>query len=240
MSRTASKTAEFHASLAELMRAGSPVDLSVATKPAEVEIEQVGGIHDSALFELPDGHVAVRADIAVTNQTTRTIDVIDIELRTPWVGSLWDWLKPQRIRFQGRARLESSFEVYQFPGKYGLQLPCEDVINHVLLGRRRLPGRCQVEGWPLGIGGRMPVELRHGQWLDLSLAIIGSDHREYATTIQLWTERLDPRPKTVTPRSSLFEQDALPRERLRAPRYGRLSQKGPGLGSAPGCHPGRM
>jgi len=213
MSRTALKTAELHASLAELKRAGSPVDLSVAPKPDDretVEIEQVGGIHDSAIFELPDGHVAVRADIAVTNQTTRAIDVIDIELRTPWVGSLWDWLKPQRIRFQGRAKPDSSFEVYQFPGKNGLQLPYEDVINHVLLGRRRLPGRCQVQGWLLGIGRRMPAELRHGQWLDLSLVLIGSDHREYPSTIRLWTERLDPRPKMVTPRTSLFEQDALP------------------------------
>ncbi len=214
MSKTALKTAELHESLAALKRAGSPVDLSVAPKRDDretVEIEQQGGEHDSALFGLADGNVAVRADIVVTNQTSRAIDVIDIELRTPWVGNRWDWLKPERIRLQGRAKREKySFEVYQFPGKYGLQLPYEDVINHLLLGRRRLPGGCQVKGWLLGIGGGMPAELRHGQWLDLSLTLIGSDHREYATTIRLWTDRLDPRPKTVTPRTSLFEQYAPP------------------------------
>jgi hypothetical protein len=236
MSRTALKTAELHASLAELMRAGSPVDLSVATKPEErekVEIEQVGGIHDSEVFELPDGRVAVMADIAVTNQTTRAIDVIDIELQTPWGDSLWDWLTPQRVRFRG-AKREGSYQAYQFPGKCGLQLPYEEVINHVLLERRRLPGKRRLEGWLLGIGGRMPAELRRGQWLDLSFAIIGSDHTEYATTIQLWTERLEARPKTVTPRTSLFEQEALPPREVTRTAVRTASQSGPGSGSAPG------
>lgn len=220
MSRTALKTAELHASLIELMRAGSPVDLSGATKPDEmgqVEIDQVGGILESAVFELEDGSVGVRADIAVTNLTTRAIDVIDIELQTPWIGSPWDWLKPRRFSFQDRAKRKWSYQAYQFPGDCGLQLPCECVINHHLVGRRRLPGRCELEGFLLGIGGRMPAELRHGQWLDLSLVLIGSDHREYPSTIRLWTERLDPRPKMVTPRTSLFEQDALPPREVARP-----------------------
>jgi hypothetical protein len=201
MSKTALKTAELHVSLAELMRAGSPVDLSVATKPdnrERVGIEQVGGVHESAVFELPDGRVAVRADIAVTNQATRAIDVVDVELQTPWGDSLWDWLTPRRFSFRGRGKRKCSYQAYQFPGECGLQLPYETVINHVLLERRRLPGGRRLEGWILGIGGRMPAELYHGKWLDLSLTIIGSDHREYATTIQLWTERLEARAKAVT------------------------------------------
>ena len=231
MSSTALKTSKLHASLAELMRAGSPVDLSVATKPDErekVEIEQVGGIYDSAVFELADGRAAIRAAIAVTNHTKRAVDVIEIELQTPWGDSLWDWLTPIRVRFPGRDKREGSYQAYQFPGKCGLQLPCADVINHLLLERRRLPGSRRREGWLLGIGGRMPAELRHGQWLDLSLAIIGSDHTKYPTTIQLPAERLEARPKTVTPQTSRFEREALPPREVARTVLRTASQSGSG------------
>jgi hypothetical protein len=36
----------------------------------------------------------------------------------------------------------------------------------------------------------MPHDLRHGQWLKPTLALIASDHREYIAQIQLWTDRL--------------------------------------------------
>ena len=83
MNKTA-LNARLKASLEELARLGSPVDLSVAVTEVEnekVEIEQVGGVFESHLFELQDGRVACIADIAVTNQTSRTIDLIDVELR---------------------------------------------------------------------------------------------------------------------------------------------------------------
>ena len=34
----------------------------------------------------------------------------------------------------------------------------------------------------------MPHDLRHGQWLKPTLALIASDHREYTAQIQLWTD----------------------------------------------------
>ena len=40
----------------------------------------------------------------------------------------------------------------------------------------------------------MPHDLRHGQWLKPTLALIASDHREYTAQIQLWTDRLEGRP----------------------------------------------
>lgn len=33
----------------------------------------------------------------------------------------------------------------------------------------------------------MPHDLRHGQWLEPTLALIASNHREYTAQIQLWT-----------------------------------------------------
>ena len=50
--------ARLKASLEELARFGCPVDLSVALTGVEnekVQIEQVGGIHESHIFELEDG-----------------------------------------------------------------------------------------------------------------------------------------------------------------------------------------
>ena len=156
MNRTASN-ARLKALLEELAQLGSPVDLSVAVTEVEnekVEIEQVGGINESRLFELEDGRVAYMADIAVTNQTARTIDVVDVELRAPWDDSLFQWLTPLQVKSQGRAKRDCSHSVYQFPGEPGLQFEYGEVINHHLVERRKLPGKRRLEG--LALGDRRP------------------------------------------------------------------------------------
>jgi hypothetical protein len=189
--------------LYELARLGSPVDLSVAVTEVEkerVEIEQVGGIHESRLFELQDGRFACMADIAVTNQTARTIDLVDVEMRASWDDSVFEWLKPLQVKSQAGAKRGRRHAVYQFPRDCGPQWEYGEVINHHLVELRKLPGKRRLEGLLLGIGGLMPAGLRHGQWLDMHLTIIGSDHTEYATTIRLWTERLPARAKIVKAR----------------------------------------
>jgi len=227
-------TAELRTTLEELSRFGSPVDLSVATKAGtkeKVEIVQVGGIHDSMIFELQDGRIACAAAIAVTNLTSRTIYGIDVELRTTWGDTQWDWLQPRRIDSLGRAKGEYGYLEYRLPGKCGLQLEYDQVINHFLFERQRLPSRRPLDGFLVGIGGLMPSELRHGQWLELTVAIIGPDHTEYAKTIHLRTERLEARPKVVKPQASLAKEEA------RSPRAGQDgfwfgSGNRSGLGSA--------
>jgi hypothetical protein len=209
MCKTALSAAKLKASLQELAELGSPVDLSVAATEVEnekVEIEQVGGIYDSKIFELEDRRVACMVDITVTNQTTRTIHVVDVELSTTWGDIQWNWLTPREIKFHDRSKRDCGYLAYQFPGKCGLELESDQVINHSLLVDRRLPSKRPLEGWLLGIGGPMPAKLRYGQWLDLRFAIIGADHAEYATTLHLRTERLEARTKIVKPRTSLFAQ----------------------------------
>lgn len=199
--------ARLTASLQELARFGSPVDLSAAVTAIEnekVEIEQVGGICESHIFELPDGRVAYMADVAVTNQTSRSIDLIDVELHAPWDDGLFQWLTPVEVKLRGRGKQRSSYWAYQFPGKNGLELLHAQVLNHHLLERKKLPGKNRLEGWILGIGGRMPSGLRHGQWLDIQFTIIGADHAEYSTSITLWTERLCSRTNIVKSRTSIF------------------------------------
>jgi hypothetical protein len=213
MSKTALRTAGLHASLEELRRAGCPVDLSVANQPVEkrkVEIDQVGAVQDSMIRELEDGRVAIMAHVAVTNQSSRPIDVVEIELRAPWGEDRWDWLEAQMFSWR-RGRQRHSYQLYKFPGKVGWDFPFDQVINHALVGHCRLPAKHQIDGFLLGIsGGRMPAELRHGQWHGFSLAIITSGRAEYRETIQLWTDRLEARTKAVAPRTRRVEQDILP------------------------------
>src|ERR1700730_17242712 len=63
---------------------------------ADVEIEQVGGVHDSIVFELRSGLSGYVVDMVITNQTSRTIYCRDIELRLPWEDSLFYWMQDPR------------------------------------------------------------------------------------------------------------------------------------------------
>lgn len=138
--------ARLRASLEESARCGSPVDLSVADTEVEdgkVQIEQVGWVHGSHLFELQDGRVACMVDIAITNQTSRTIHVVDVELRTTWEDSFFEWLLP--VEIHTHAKRDCSYSVYRFPGP-GPEFACKEVINHHLLERRRLPAKLPKGG----------------------------------------------------------------------------------------------
>jgi len=193
--------------LEELSQFGSPVDLSVAETRVPMEkvvIDQVGGVFESCVFELESGRAAYMANIAVTNQRTRSLDIIDVELRTPWNDPFFQWLEPVSVESNDRRKRSCSCLVYRFPNKCGLELGYNEVLNHHLLDRKKLPGNRRLEGWLLAIGGFMPPELRHGQWHDMPLTIIGADHSEYTTKIELWTERLQSRRKSVKPRMRIF------------------------------------
>lgn len=211
MSTTAKIT---RALLEELAHNGSPVDMSVADdvhKLNLVEIEQVGGIYFSRLFELEDGRLGFMAGLAVTNHTASAMQVIDVELRSALIDDWFQWLTPVEVRLQVQGRREREFQIYRFPGACGLEIPYDEAINPALLESGMLQPKRRVEGWLVGVGGLMPAGLMRGQLLDLTLAIIGSDHAEYTKALRLWTERLETRPKFARKGSTLFE-GARPRQ----------------------------
>jgi hypothetical protein len=220
MNKTASN-ARFKASLEELARSGSPVDLSVADMEVEnkkVEIEQLGGPCESQILELPTGCVAYMADLAVTNQTSRTIDLIEVELRTPWDDNFFQWLQPEPFKFQLHGKPGRTHSVYHF-AETELRFTSEQVLNRNLVEVRKLR-RGRQEGLLLAIGGRMPAGLRYGQEVDMPLTIIGADHTEYVATIHFWTERLLARPTTVKIRKGIFAEqlaELVEEEAMRAP-----------------------
>ena len=177
MNQTGSN-ARLKASLEELRQLGSPVDLSVVTEVEneKVEIEQIGGMLESHIFQLQNRRVAWMADIAVTNQTSTTIDVIAVELRTPWDNRLLEWLTPLQVKLQGRAKRGNGL-VYEFPGERGLRFAYDEVINHRLLEGKKLSGKRRLEGMLLGIGGFMPDNLLDFHFLVLDLRDHGQVHR---------------------------------------------------------------
>jgi hypothetical protein len=171
---------------------------------AGVEIEQVGGLHESTIFELESGRWGCVIPVKITNQAPKPIYYGDVQLRMPWEDDLFDWLTPIQVPVRSREKRGGrGYQAYRFPGRLGLEFPYKEVANHILLEGRCLSPKRPVTGLLLAIGGLMPDHLQHGQWLDVTLAIIGTDHREYSQQIQLWTERLESRPKPVTRRSGL-------------------------------------
>ena len=191
------------ASLREMDAVGIPVDLSVAE--LDVEIEQVGGVHDTMVFDLRDGRAGYVIDLIITNQMSRPVRCRDIELRPPWVDSEFEWLRDPR-------EMGGDPYNYRFPGKAALELPRDLALNHVLLGGGILkPGGCPRQGWLLGIGSPMPENLRHGAWVEITLAIIAYDHNEYPETITLWVDRLaklERKSSRKVPTESLFANES--------------------------------
>ena len=86
-------------SLRALADSGSPVDISVADTEhgcADVEIEQVGGVHETMVFDLDDGRAAYIMDLLITNQMPRPFRCRDIEPRMSWPDSEFEWLQEPR------------------------------------------------------------------------------------------------------------------------------------------------
>ena len=190
-------------SFEELAALGSPLDFSVVdVDDVKLEIEQVGGVYNSMIFELGTGRAGYMLDVAITNQTSKIIYPIELELRTPWEDDFFEWLTPQPFTIKCRKKRDVSYKAYRFPGKNGLELTCGEVLNHLLQEGKRLTPKRPFHGWLLATGGPMPAHLRHGQWLGVTLAIIGSDHTEYTRKLRLWTERLASQPKPTKNRGS--------------------------------------
>src|SRR5438067_2530781 len=197
-------------SLKELANLGSPVDLAVvATESArdQLEIEQFGNPQDNKIFELEDGRTAYMLGVGLINQASKAMYIDDVELQLPWAERLFEWLLPKTAIFKNRNKAKaSSYERYKFPGKNGLELPIEEVINHALTPDTRLFPRRRVRGWLLATGGPMPKNLIQGAQIRSSLVITTSDHLEHREQILLWTERLQSRPTLPKRRASLFEK----------------------------------
>jgi hypothetical protein len=198
MCRAKFGTSGLRASLKELLQAGCPVDLSVAPEQAgsvtrkKLEIEQVGGALEAAIFQLENGHTGLRAALAITNLTSRAIDLRDVKVEALWDGCGWDWLTSQPVPCRDRRYRKSSYPAYVFPGN-GLQLPPGDVLNRVLFEQCRLPAQRRLQGWVLGIGGPFPRDLQSGGLLRLSFVLVAADHTEYAAKIQFCAERREAR-----------------------------------------------
>ena len=76
--------------------------------------------------------------------------------------------------------------------------------THVRRQGCALQPSCPLTGLLLATGGPLPYDLRHGQWVEPTLALIASNHREYTAQLQLWTERLEVDHKRATRTPNLY------------------------------------
>jgi hypothetical protein len=195
------------AALRELAAVGCIVDLSVAEVPEEntVEIHQGGGVHESMVFELPDGRAGYILDLEVVNQSSKTIYCCETELRMPWEDALFDWLPDpketgrtfsyfRRRRNGRRERVDAASTSYCFSGGAQLEYPRDLVLNHIMVKGCALRPRCPLKGLLLASGGPMPYDLHHGQWLEPTLSITSSSHVAYTAKVDLWVDRLQAKP----------------------------------------------
>ena len=172
-------------------------------RDTRVEIEQIGGTAESAIFELGLGQWGCVISAMITNQTSKAIYPVDVQLRMPWEVELFVWLTPLTVRRSSRRKRDRTYQCYRFSGKSGLEFPYKEVVNHFLTEERPLSPKRPVSGLLLATGGPLPAHVQNGQLLGATLAIVGSDHREYTQQIQLGVERLASRPKPAIRRSTL-------------------------------------
>ena len=78
--------------LEELAAFGSPVDLSVVQEDLSLNIQQVGGVSDSIIFDLPNHRAGYILDIEFLNLRSTTIYLQDLELQLPWEDPWFQWL----------------------------------------------------------------------------------------------------------------------------------------------------
>ena len=212
--------------LRDMAAMGVPLDRSV--DGIDVEIEQVGGVADSIVFDLDDGRCGWMIDLLITNQTSRSIWVRDVDLRPRWPNPDFECL-PDPKEVGGKPY----YYYYRFPGKSAFEMPRDQVINHVLLhGRILKPGR-PVEGWLLGIGNPKPATLLLGVHVEVELAIIAYDHSEYKEKIALWVDPVMTRQQGSSRRIS--REGLYASERSQSPVSPNFDKAGkvPGAESAP-------
>lgn len=191
------RTISLSDSLRELAELGSPVDSSVAanSRPSRLEIEQTGGVAESKVFELENGRMGYMIDLSIVYQASRPAYISDVELRLPWADqdNCFEWLRPHEVALTNRQKKTVRFEEYKFPGKCGLEIELDEVINRTLIEKKVLPPRRPISGWLLAIGGLMPAHLFHGGWINAEVVITTSDQAQYIEPICLWTDCLNAR-----------------------------------------------
>jgi hypothetical protein len=215
--RDTQENGKLGADLRELAAAGSIVDCSVAETPeesAQLEINQVGGVHESMVFELPHGRAGYILDLEIINKAAKAIYVSEIELRMQWEDRLFEWLADPKETGRTvsylvkkkvhRERVVVASGEYCFSGSV-VEYPRDLVLNHTLLEGCSLAPGYPLTGLLLATGGPMPHDLRHGQWLEPTLALTASDHREYTGQIRLWADRLEVDQERATRTSGLYQ-----------------------------------
>jgi hypothetical protein len=183
---------------------GTALDYAEGPKP-RILIEQVGGVIESRISPWRMGLVGYTINVAVTNQTSTAINVIDLELRTDWDDRFFMWLEPISLPPSApQVKNEHKRQVFVFPGRVD-QFERDEVLNERLLKTKRLPAKRRLEGLLLAVGSEIPSRLVHGQLEEVTLVITTVDCEESAR-LQLWVDRSEQSEKSKAQRKRLFSE----------------------------------
>ena len=204
---------ELRLALEELAAFGSPVDLSVVQEDLSLNIQQVGGVSDSIIFDLPHHRAGFIIDIEILNRRSRTIYLRDIELQLPWADPWFQWLpdpgtenhdaKKATGKKSGRPRMQPPPR-YCFPSSDGLEFPRHQVLNHHLAENGKLT-RKPMRGLLLAVGARMPDSLLHGSFLEASLVLRDVEGIAHRAAVTFTVDRRAVIAKPKTQNLGLFE-----------------------------------
>jgi len=199
--------------LQELAESGSPVDLSVTEENYCLQIQQVGGLSDSIIFDLPNHRAGFILDLEIVNRRPKTIYLLDLELQLPWEDPWFQWLPDPGTqnhnarKAQGknlkRMRMQSPPR-YCFPSSDGPEYSRDEVLNHHLAENGKLTQK-PMRGVLLAIGGRMPDSLLNGSFLKASLVLRNVQGIAHRGAVTFCVERRNVTTKPGPQNLGLFE-----------------------------------
>lgn len=164
-----------------------------------LQICQVGGVVESSAFDLDGGHgtgFMLALHVAVALPTFR---IWGWRLDLPWEELQIQWLMDPREQVPPD-------EMYQVPGRAGLRIPRDEVINHHRLLR---PGY-SLDGWLIGWGFEsIPDTYGHAEIIKASLVLVDEMGRDFPTPVELWADRwakINRQKRKKSTRPGLFEK----------------------------------
>lgn len=176
---------------------GDARDAITQLAPPRLLICQVDGPMLNSAFDLDCGGTGYMLSLHIAVDLP-VFSIWDWRLDPPWEDPLIQWLpEPSGGVYPGN--------IYQFPGRSGLEFPRDVVINH----RRKVRRGHSLDGLLLGCSFRsIPDTYKRGANIDASLVLIDEMGRKFSTPVQLCVDRMakiDRKPTKKTKREPLFD-----------------------------------
>jgi hypothetical protein len=168
----------------ELLRLGTPLDPTVLEEARArcqgIEITQTGSLVESGLYAQASGGVGIVVSLSIENISNRVITLESIQLKTPWPGADFSWLK------KASPRELSKWGGYVIPGGGTCGFDHSVVLNHRLRRNLKLYPDEPIEGLLLGAGTTsVPADYPNRKLVPVQLVAFTTRGEAYGTWVEL-------------------------------------------------------